>query len=205
MFTSTVGTARKERDYFVNTLNEKIEYNNFILRYSGENFGIDASKFDMINVQKGEWNTYTVLLEKYYHDLPQTLPIDMYNQSYFNLVVETDIDYVDTFFLSEKTVKPLAIGMPFVIVSTPNFLKNLQGLGFVTYNQLWDESYDSITNYQDRINAVVNLCNELRHFDWEANKDLLNNIRLKNQSNFLYLNKLTNQQFKNFENVIKKL
>ena len=49
-----------------------------------------------------------------------------YNQSYFNIVVETDINYTDNFFLTEKTVKALLTGMPFVIVGTPDFIKNLQ-------------------------------------------------------------------------------
>lgn len=205
IFTSTVGNARPERDYFINTLKEKINYNNFILRYSGEDLGIDATKFDMINFEKGQFDPYTSIIEKYYHSVSQSLPINMYNQSYVNLVVETDIDYADNFFLTEKTIKTLLTGMPFVVVSTPNFLKHLQQLGFTTYNQLWDESYDSILDYKSRIDAIVGLCNSLGQFDWKSNRSLLAEIQLKNQNNFFNLMQVATQEFENFENIIKQL
>ena len=207
IFTSTVGNVRPQRDYFINTLKEKINYNNFILRYSGENLGIDATKFDMISFEKGQFDPYIAIVEKYYHSVSQSLPINMYNQSYVNVVTETDIDidYADNFFLTEKTIKTLLTGMPFVVVGTVNFLKNLQQLGFTTYNQLWDESYDSILDYKSRIDAVVDLCNSLGQFDWESNKSLLEEIQLKNRSNFFNLNRVATKEFENFENIIKQL
>jgi len=205
IFTSLIGNIRPERDYVLNGLKEKLEYNNFILRYSGEDFGISSTKYDIINFKKGEFDPYTPLLDKYYHSVSQTLPIAMYNQSYVNVVVESDIDYVDNFFLTEKTIKSLIVGMPFIVVSTPNFLKNLQQLGFTTYNQLWDESYDSIIDYKSRVDAVIDLCNNLGKFDWESSKSLLMEIQLKNQNNFLNLNHVADREFKNFENIIKQL
>ena len=205
VFTSTVGNVRPERDYFINELKNKIKYNNFILRYSGENFGINANDLDMVHFEKGQFDPYTPVVEKYYHSVCNTLPINMYNQSYFNVVVESDINYIDNFFLTEKTIKVLLTGMPFIVVSTPNFLKNLKQLGFTTYDQLWDESYDSIVDYKDRIDNVIELCNKLAHFDWESNKHLLHRIQLENQNNFFNLGQIINQEFKNFENVINQL
>lgn len=205
VFTSTVGNVRPERDYFIKTLTEKIKYNNFILRYSGEDFGVTATNFDIIRFEKGQFDPYTTLLEKYYHNVSQTLPIDMYNQSYFNIVVETDINYTDNFFLTEKTIKALLTGMPFVVVSTPNHLKNLQRLGFTTYDQLWEENYDSIVDYKDRIDNIIELCNKLEKFDWESNKQLLYTIQLKNRNNFLNLDKVLSQEFEQFENIIKQI
>lgn len=205
IFTSTIGNVRSERNYFIQVLKEKLTYDNFILRYSGVDIGIESSKFDIIKFKKGEFDPYTSIIEKYYHSVSQTLPIHMYNQSYFNLVVETDIDYNNNFFLTEKTIKSLMVGMPFVVVSTPNFLKNLQQLGFTTYNQLWDESYDSIIDYKDRIDSIAELCNKLKQFDWEAHKSTLVEIQLKNQNNFFKLNQVATHEFKNFENIIKQL
>ena len=205
IFTSTVGNVRPERDYVVGALTDNLTYKNFILRYSGQNFGITADQFDMIQFRLGQFDPYIHILEKYYHNVCQTLPIQMYNQSYFNLVVETEIDYADNFFLTEKTIKTLLTGMPFVVVSTPNFLKNLQQLGFTTYNELWNESYDSILDYKNRIDAIVDLCNNLGQFDWESNKSRLAEIQLKNRNNFFNLNRVARQEFKNFENIIKQL
>lgn len=205
IFTSTVGNVRKERNYFVNLLKEKITYYNFILQYSGENIGVSATHFDVVKFKKGEFDPYISIIEKYYHNVSQTLPMDMYNQSYFNIVVETDINYVDNFFLTEKTIKSLITGMPFIVVTTPNFLSKLRQLGFTTYSTLWDESYDSIIDYKSRMGAIVNLCNDLGQFDWEAHRTQLMEIQLKNQNNFFNLNRIAIQEFKNFENIIKRL
>ena len=44
--------------------------------------------------------------------------------------------------LTEKTFKPIALGMPFVIVGTKGSLKYLRSYGFKTFDSIWDESYD---------------------------------------------------------------
>jgi hypothetical protein len=44
--------------------------------------------------------------------------------------------------LTEKTFKPIALGMPFIIVGTKGSLQYLRRYGFQTFGNLWDESYD---------------------------------------------------------------
>lgn len=44
--------------------------------------------------------------------------------------------------LTEKTFKPIAMGMPFVIVGTRGSLEYLRSYGFRTFEGIWDESYD---------------------------------------------------------------
>ena len=112
-----------------------------IVRYSGQNIGIDCD-LDVLNFKKGEFDPYTPILGQYYHNVSQSIPIQIYNQAYVNLIVETDAKFNHTFFLTEKTIKVLSCGMPFIILSTPKFLENLKKLGFKTYSSLWDESYD---------------------------------------------------------------
>ena len=204
-FMSTIGNVRSERTYFVDQLVEKCKYKNFILRYSGEDFGQPANCFDHITFVKGEFDPYINILEKYYHNISQSLPIKMYNTAYFNIVVETEIDYDPAFFLTEKTIKSLITGMPFVAVSTPNFLKHLHQLGFHTYGKLWDESYDAEPNYKIRIDKVVELCNNLENFDWYNRRSELEIIKLKNRDNFLTLNKLASQEFNEFEEKIRNI
>ena len=95
--------------------------------------------------------------------------------------------------------------MPFVAVSTPNFLKHLHQLGFHTYGKLWDESYDAEPNYKIRIDKVVELCNNLENFDWYNRRSELEIIKLKNRDNFLTLNKLASQEFNEFEEKIRNI
>jgi len=57
--------------------------------------------------------------------------------------------------LTEKTFKPIAMGMPFVIVGTQGSLKYLRSYGFKTFGDFWDESYDDISNDNERIAAIA--------------------------------------------------
>ena len=204
-FVSTIGNVRKKRTILVDKLKQSLADRKFILRYSGVNHGSPSDHLDVITFEVGKFDPYTLILEKYYHSVSQSLPMDMYNAARFNIVVETDIDYQHNFFLTEKTMKVLATGMPFVSVSTPNFLANIRLLGFETYHSLWDESYDQETDYKKRIDMIVHLCNNLCDFDWNANRDQLELIKYKNQCNFLNLNQVINQEFQNFEEIIKSL
>jgi hypothetical protein len=207
-FVSTIGLARVHRDYFKDQLLKKINYTNFILKYSGVDLGMPSSSFDIVNkFASGQFDPYSTppTMEKYSYGLGDTLPIDMYNQAYFNLVVETDIPQRFGFLLSEKTIKCLITGMPFVLVTTPYFLKHLRELGFHTYSELWDESYDDEIDYAKRIDRIVDLCNNLDSFDWVANQSALELIGLKNRSNFLNLNRIIDAGFKQFEQALLKV
>jgi hypothetical protein len=63
--------------------------------------------------------------------------------------------------LTEKTFKPIALGMPFVIVGTQGSLEYLRSYGFKTFGHLWDESYDTIEDPHLRISAVAGLLKTL--------------------------------------------
>ena len=57
--------------------------------------------------------------------------------------------------LTEKTFKPIALGMPFVIVGTQGSLKYLRSYGFKTFGDLWDESYDDEPDDSRRIEKIA--------------------------------------------------
>ena len=207
IFTSLIGNVRKERSYLVDNLLKNLNYKNYILRYSGEDLGLASDDLDVVRFTKGKFDPYSPISSldsKYYHTISTTIPINMYNQSYFNLIVESDIDFIDNFFLTEKTIKSLIVGMPFIVVSTPYFLKNLNQLGFKTYSELWDESYDIETDYKKRIDKITTLVNSLETFDWDKHRDKLIEISNKNKLMFLNMNKLADIEFYNFEKQITK-
>lgn len=72
------------------------------------------------------------------------------------LVTET-VAHGHRHHLTEKTFKPIAMGMPFVLVSTQGSLHYLKTYGFKTFDSVWDESYDLIENDNDRIKAIADL------------------------------------------------
>ena len=63
--------------------------------------------------------------------------------------------------ITEKTFKPIALGMPFVLVGTQGSLEYLRSYGFKTFGHIWDESYDTIADPHERIQAVAGLLKSL--------------------------------------------
>lgn len=59
--------------------------------------------------------------------------------------------------VSEKIFKPLAFQHPFIVYGSEGTLRYLKDTGFETFDNLWDEAYDSITSDSDRFDAVTNL------------------------------------------------
>jgi hypothetical protein len=99
-----------------------------------------------------------------------------YLKTYFSVITET-IFYEHGHYISEKTFKGIQHLHPFVIVGKPGILKYLQSKGFKTFNEFWDESYDTIHDNSDRMIKVYELIKSLilkSDDDWiELNKKLL--------------------------------
>jgi hypothetical protein len=73
--------------------------------------------------------------------------------------------------LTEKTFKPIALGMPFVIVGTQGSLKYLRSYGFRTFQDIWDESYDDAED-DIRIERIANLLRSLDELPNHAKQQL---------------------------------
>jgi hypothetical protein len=63
--------------------------------------------------------------------------------------------------LTEKTFKPIALKMPFILVSTAHSLEYLRSYGFRTFDALWSEAYDLIEDDEDRYSAIADVLREL--------------------------------------------
>jgi len=201
-FLSLIGSERPERDLFFNILMNRIGFNNSIVRYSGQNYG-EENNLDVHYNRPGEFDPYSDIKGIEFHNVSNTIPIDLYNQANFQVVVETDIN-LENFAPTEKIYKSLLTGMPFVVLGSYKFLSNIRSLGFTTYNELWDESYDNIYHFENRINKVCDTIKNLESFDWENNKSKLEIIAAKNARNFLNCNNHLVRFFKNLEKVVKE-
>ena len=73
--------------------------------------------------------------------------------------------------LTEKTFKPIAMGMPFVIVGTRGSLEYLRSYGFRTFEGIWDESYDNADD-DVRIERIASLLRSLDELSPEGKQDL---------------------------------
>jgi hypothetical protein len=79
--------------------------------------------------------------------------MDLYLDSWLEVVPETLCK--DGYYITEKTMKPIATRTPFLMVSTARFLDYLKSLGFMTFDSLIDETYDQQHRIQDRARLVV--------------------------------------------------
>jgi hypothetical protein len=73
--------------------------------------------------------------------------------------------------LTEKTFKPIALGMPFVIVGTRGSLQYLRSYGFRTFDGIWDESYDDAED-DVRIERIASLLRSLDELPAAAKQEL---------------------------------
>jgi len=67
--------------------------------------------------------------------------------------------------LTEKVFKPIVMKQPFIIVGCPNTLAYLKSYGFRTFEGLWDESYDSILDGDERMAAIIKVVERLTLLD----------------------------------------
>ena len=91
-------------------------------------------------------------------------------ESLLYLVTET-VATGQRLHLTEKTFKPIALGMPFVIVGTQGSLEYLRSYGFRTFEGIWDESYDQAED-DVRIERIASLLRSLDELPAAAKQEL---------------------------------
>jgi hypothetical protein len=77
------------------------------------------------------------------------------SDSFLNVVTETRFSSPMQ-NISEKTIKPVIAGRPFIALATPFHLKTLKDLGFKTFDKWWSEDYDSIVDHNLRFQEIHN-------------------------------------------------
>lgn len=78
--------------------------------------------------------------------------------------------------LTEKTFKPIALGMPFVIVGTRGSLEYLRSYGFRTFGDIWDESYDNADD-DVRIEKIAKLLKDLDDLSADQKQNVFESAR----------------------------
>ena len=102
------------------------------------------------------------------------------------VVLETLFDD-DRWHLTEKTLRPIACGKPFLLAATPGSLQYLKNYGFETFAELIDETYDTITDSKSRLNAIVIEMKRIAALEADAKQVLytkLHEIAQRNKQRF---------------------
>jgi hypothetical protein len=82
--------------------------------------------------------------------------VDDYSATDIEVVLETLFDN-SRLHLTEKSLRPIAMGQPFVLAATAGSLEYLHSYGFKTFGSIWDESYDAVKDPEQRLYAITAL------------------------------------------------
>ena len=77
-----------------------------------------------------------------------------YKQCAIEVVLETLFDD-SRLHLTEKSLRPIACGKPFILAATPGSLRYLRSYGFETFAPFIDETYDTIDDPVKRLQAIT--------------------------------------------------
>jgi hypothetical protein len=138
-------------------------------------------------------------LENYFslNTYPATASADYVSLDYANTAIEVVLETLfddSRLHLTEKTLRPIACGKPFMLAATAGSLQYLRDYGFETFAGLIDESYDTVENSQDRLNAIIQEMKRIAALDADAKQVLyakLHMIAQRNKQHFF--NKLFDQ------------
>lgn len=134
---------------------------------------------------------------------PYPLPVvsntlkNFYDDSLISLVAETYF-FSNVIHLTEKTFKPIINHHPFIMVSSPHTLKAIKSFGFRTFDNIIDETYDSIEDHYERFDAILSI---IRHMStWNSKKIEKATAEVKEivDYNYLLLNSRPRVELNNF-------
>ena len=166
-FDVLLGTKKLHRDLIY----QQIDLQDNIVKYFGHDGDRDircyaAEQFEwpteIVNVSAETINTTaeTVTVQGTIVSLSQIVPVNIYNQTRYTWVAESQCDDGWSFF-TEKIVKPMLGKRLFIATSGQYYLKNLRQLGFRTFNSVINEDYDTLAYWEDRVIAAANCYREL--------------------------------------------
>lgn len=126
--------------------------------------------------------------------------IKFYSDSLIHVIAETNF-YTNIIHITEKTMKPIMYKQPFIFVGPARSIKYLKDLGFKTFSDLWDESYDDEEDHNKRMNMVLDLLERLNNL---SDKDKLNISRICSSIVNYNYNLMQDQYWVELANLVEK-
>lgn len=211
MFDALLGRKKAHRDLAYNYIQEHNMQSQGIVTYMNANEmnlkTDDRSKWiwqsdgiaDMEQAQSNCWTVNFVQYHGYSISISQILPIDIYNQTAYTLVCETNTDNHFAFY-TEKTIKPILARRLFIILGNQGALAGLRRLGFKTFSGIIDESYD---NMEDPVARHTAAMEQMKWLCQQDQSQILEQIRDITTHNFNRL--YTNDWYNLFKDPFSKL
>lgn len=124
---------------------------------------------------------------------------EMWINTYFSIVSETSV-MKDSIFITEKSIRPIIYYHPFILWASPYTLKALKDMGFQTFPEFFDETYDLEEDENKRLQMIIKNVKKLCDMDITEIHKLYKSIKPKliHNHNLLidfYKNEKTLNQF----------
>jgi hypothetical protein len=103
-------------------------------------------------------------------------------------VSETNVG--DDIFITEKIWKPIIAEHLFVVHGNKHYLKHLKQLGFKTFSNVFDETYDDETNEDKKIEKIVETVRFITEMDGTELYQKTKEIRAHNRKLFFDVNRV---------------
>jgi len=159
------------------------------------------SKYEYAQYQDVEITTAPLEQKFIKHDLFNNtwgevyLQAEPYRDTYFSLVTETVFGESNYSFRTEKIVKPLAMGHPWIVAANTGYYRDLRNLGFQTFSHVIDESFDQIDSPMDRIERIIAVVEDLCQQDLASFLDSCYNVCKYNQQHLRELREQIRKEF----------
>ena len=188
---SELNTFRNKKFLSMNRNVNKYHRYNLLLEYYNGDYGNSYFSFlDKLNTDLAK--TFSIINLDKLNEINKILPIEIdthsvknkmgfrvdntYKKEIFldsciNIVTETS--FIDNeLFLSEKILKPILMYQPFIVLGPSKILSHLKSYGFKTFGELWNEEYDDVEDFKQRLEIVLKLINKLNQKSIEELNEL---------------------------------
>lgn len=132
---------------------------------------------------------------------------ELWKSGLWHIVTET-VFYYNKLHLTEKIFKPIVAQRPFMLAAAPGNLAYLKSYGFETFDRWIDESYDTITDPDQRLQAIVDQTQRLCSMSHTDLQDMHHEMMPVLEHNFNHLygdfkKRIVNELVDNFETAIR--
>ena len=133
-------------------------------------------------------------------------PMSQLMKSFVFLVTETCFFQTKT-HLTEKIFKPIVLRMPFVLAGCAHNLAYLRSYGFKTFSDYWDESYDTVEDPMQRIQAIVQVIKNISRLSSKQQQAMLLDMQPILEHNYQWFNnpKFIQQEWQHLMNSFQEI
>ena len=175
MFDILLGQRRSHRDFVYNFVHTNQLTEHVIMSYIKDHTRPLAQQgfITDVDIDQIKHTVESVNYQGRNISLSQIIPFDIYNETAYSVVTETNASN-DYNFYTEKIVKPILARRLFLVFAGKHYLKNLRSMGFCTFEGILDERYDDVEDSVARHNLV---CEQMYRLIQMPQQEVLNSIQ----------------------------